>query len=78
MGINKLMELDKGSRKQHFVAAFATAMWSLFLLDGALAALTLRGDIHPQDTKTIGTVLAVFVLFVLLTIVYKANFEKEQ
>jgi hypothetical protein len=74
-----MFKTENGSVKDHFHAIVSTVVWAAFLVVGAMGALHLRGDITltSQAAKVIGDGLAVFVLFVLLSIVYKANFSKK-
>jgi uncharacterized membrane protein len=67
-----------GTTKQHAWAVVNTAIWAVFILTGGLAALQLRGDIHLTNEAQafLGSTLAAFVLLVLLTITYKANFKE--
>lgn len=73
-----MFKTENGSPKDHFHAIVSTVVWAAFLVVGAMGALHLRGDITLTSSaaKIIGNGLAVFVLFVLLSIVYKANFNK--
>ena len=54
---------------------FNTVVWAAFILVGAFSAMALRGDIHLEAfaEKVFGTALAVFVLVVLFSLIYKAN-----
>lgn len=72
------MTVDKGNLVQQLKALGSTLLWSVWILATAFAAFDLRGDMPLQlgYRKLIGDLLAASVLFVLFTIVYKANFEK--
>jgi uncharacterized membrane protein len=74
------VKLDKGTAQSHLQAVISTVVWAVFLIAGAFASLQLRGDISlkAEASSLVGSVLAAFVVFALISIVYKANFTKPE
>ena len=72
------MSFNKESIKTITKITTNTLVCSIFLIVGALASLSLRGDLNlPDNFNTIiGSVLLAFVLGTMFTLVYKSQIRK--
>jgi len=69
------MKFNKESITTVVKAVTNTLVCSIFLIVGTLAALSLRGDVKftPQFDTIIGSIILVYVLTMMFTLVYKSN-----